>query len=266
MITSCGKVYIVGAGPGDPGLITVKGLNKLREADVVVYDRLVNEELLSHCGVDCEKIFVGKESGYHSIEQDKINEVLINKATIGLVVVRLKGGDPLIFGRGAEEASALKENGIDFEIIPGISSGIGASAYSGIPLTQRGLVTTCVFITAHESPNKTRSQVEWERLARLENTSLVIYMGASRIQQIAEVLIKNGMAPSMPVAAIENGTLPEQRTITGRLDQIAEIFKSEDFHAPAIIVVSPTVALRERISWYIENRVPLPDMADGVVL
>jgi uroporphyrinogen III methyltransferase/synthase len=245
-----GKVFIVGAGPGDPGLITLNALGKLKLADVVVYDRLINSELLSFCREDCERVFVGKESGYHAIEQEKITEILINKSKSGLNVVRLKGGNPFVFGRGSEEALELKKAGIEFEIIPGITSGLSAPVYSGIPITQRGLITQCIFITAHECPDKPGTQVDWDKLAKLKNTSLIIYMGASRIEAISEKLIKYGMDPATPVAAIENGTLPKQRTLTARLDKIAEDFKQKNFHAPVIIMVSPTVALRESISWY----------------
>lgn len=237
----------MGAGPGDPGLITVKGLQKLQRADVVVYDRLVNNDLLSYCKEGCEKIFVGKESGYHPIEQEQITEILISKASLGLAVVRLKGGNPFVFGRGSEEAIALSEAGIEFEIIPGLTSGLSAPICSGIPITHRGLITQCVLVTAHESPDKHSSQVDWDTLARLKNTTLIIYMGASRIESICSALIKAGMPPSMQSAVIENGTLPEQRTITGRLDQIAREFKFQAFHAPAIIMIGPTVGLRDKI-------------------
>ncbi len=248
-----GKVYIVGAGPGDPGLMTVKGLEKLKQADVVVYDRLVNDDLLSHCKEGCEKIFVGKESGYHPIEQEQITEILIRKSTLGFTVVRLKGGNPFVFGRGSEEGIALKDAGIDFEIIPGITSGLSAPMYSGIPITHRGLITQCVLITAHESLDKQGTQVEWDKLAQLKNATLIIYMGASRIESICNELVKYGMDPSMPSAVIENGTLPKQRTITGRLDRVAQEFKAMNFHAPAIIMISPTVAMRDQLSWF-ENK------------
>lgn len=250
MKTEFGKVYIAGAGPGDPGLITVKALNKLKQADVVVYDRLINNDLLSYCRTDCEKIFVGKKSGHHLIKQERITNILINKAKAGLDVVRLKGGNPFIFGRGSEEASALKKAGIEFEIIPGITSGLSAPIYSGIPITQRGLITQCVLITAHESPDKPETQVEWDRLATLKNANLIIYMGASRIEKFSRKLIEHGMSPAMPAAVIENATLPKQRTITARLDQIAEEFKKHDFHAPAIIMISPSILYREKVSWY----------------
>ncbi len=245
-----GKVYIVGAGPGDPDLITVKALKKLRQADVVVYDRLINNDLLSYCKKECEKIFVGKKSGYHPIEQECIIEILINKAKLGFNVARLKGGNPFVFGRGSEEAAALKKAGIDFEIIPGITSGLSAPIYSGIPITQRGLITQCILITAHECPDKPETQVEWEKLAKLKNANLIIYMGASRIERICSELIKHGMNPAMPVAVIENGTLPTQRTVTAKLDEIADEFKKQNFHPPVIIMISPTVALREEISWF----------------
>lgn len=250
MKNNSGKVFLVGAGPGDVGLITVKAMEKLKTADVVVYDRLINEELLSFCKKDCELIFVGKESGYHHIEQDRIIDILLSKSKSGLNVVRLKGGNPCIFGRGSEEAIELKKAGIDFEIVPGITSGIAAPIYSGIPITHRGLITQCVFVTAHECPDKPGTQVEWDKLAQLKNTSLIIYMGASRIESIAKTLIQNGMDPATPAAVIENGTLPIQRTITAPLDNIAAEFKKQEFHAPVIIVISETVSLRDKISWF----------------
>jgi uroporphyrinogen III methyltransferase/synthase len=250
MKNKSGNIFLIGAGPGDKGLITLNALDKLKIADVVVYDRLINDELLTFCKDDCEKIFVGKESGYHPIEQEKITEILINKSKQGKTVIRLKGGNPFIFGRGSEEALELKKEGINFEIIPGITSGLAAPVYCGIPITQRGVITQCVFITAHECPDKPGTQVEWEKLAKLKNTSLIIYMGASRIETISKTLIKYGMDPSTPAAAIENATLPVQRTLTARLDEIAEKFKEENFHAPVIIMISPTISLRKDICWF----------------
>lgn len=250
MHSETGKVYLVGAGPGDKGLITIKALEKLKEADVVVFDRLINNELLSFCRKDCEKIFVGKESGSHLIEQEKITNILIQKSKQGKTVVRLKGGNPFVFGRGAEEAIALKNEDILFEVVPGVTSGVAAPMYSGIPVTHRGLITQCIFITAHECPTKPGTQVEWEKLAKLKNTSLVIYMGASRIEAITEKLITNGMDPRTPVAAIENGTLPNQRTLTAKLDNFVSEFRRQKFHAPVIIIISPTVKFRKDISWY----------------
>ena len=245
-----GKVYIVGAGPGDPELITLKALKKLKAADVIVYDRLINNELLSYCKTGCEKIFAGKQPGYHQIDQEHITEILINKSKLGFNVVRLKGGNPFVFGRGSEEALALNNAGIEYEIIPGITSGLSAPVYSGIPITHRRLITQCVLITAHECPSKPETQVEWEKLAKLKNTNLIIYMGASRIEKICKELIKHGMDPAMPAAAIENGTMAEQRTITTRLDKLVEEFRSQDFRPPVIIMISPTVSLRDKISWF----------------
>lgn len=250
MNTKTGKVFLVGAGPGDIGLITLKGMEKLKEADVIVYDRLINEELLSFCRKDCELIFVGKESGYHPIEQERITEILVNKSKAGLDVVRLKGGDPCVFGRGSEEAMELKKAGIKYEVIPGITSGLAAPMYSGIPITQRNLITQCIFVTAHECPDKPGTQVEWEKLAKLKNTSLIIYMGASRIESITKKLIQYGMDPVTPAAAIENGTLPIQRTITAPLNKLALEFKEKEFHAPVIIMISETISLRDKISWF----------------
>jgi uroporphyrin-III C-methyltransferase len=248
-----GRVFIVGAGPGDPDLITLKALSKLREAEVVVYDRLINNELLSYCSAGCKKIFVGKESGHHPIKQEQIIEILIAKAKAGFNVVRLKGGNPFIFGRGSEEAAALKKEGIEFEVIPGVTSGLSVPIYSGIPITHRGLITQCVLITAHECPGKPETQVEWSKLAKLKNTNLIIYMGASRIEKICRELMRNGMDPLMPAAVIENGTMPEQRTITGTINSISEKFDKMNFHPPVIIMISPTVALRDEISWFAES-------------
>ncbi len=255
-----GKVYITGAGPGDPELITLKALRVLKKADVVVYDRLINGDLLASCKFNCELIFVGKESGHHPIKQDKIIQILIEKAKLGYDVVRLKGGNPFVFGRGSEEAAALKSEGIEFEVIPGITSGLSAPIYSGIPITHRGLITQCVLITAHECPGKPETQVEWNKLAGLKNTNLIIYMGASRINKICSELIKHGMDPSMPAAVIENGTLSEQRTITGRIDTISTEFKKQRFQPPVIIMISPTVALRNDISWFESSKTLIKEL------
>lgn len=247
---SGGKVYIAGAGPGDPGLITVKASEKLKQADVVVYDRLINDELLGYCKSDAEKIYVGKDPGQHSISQDEIINILIEKASAGYTVVRLKGGNPFIFARGSEEAIALKKAGIDFEIIPGITAGFAAPVYSGIPITERGVVTQCVLLTAHESPDKDNSQVEWEKLSKLKNTTFLLYMGASRIDVIADTMMGYGLDGQTPVAVIENATLPEQRTLTSTVNNVAKEFKEQNFKSPCIIMISPTVERRNEISWW----------------
>jgi len=245
-----GTVYLIGAGPGNPGLITLRGYELLRSCDVILYDKLAGSELLSFCRSDAEKIFVGKEAGLHHVPQDETIKLMIAKAREGKSVARLKGGDPLIFGRGSEEAASLKKEGIKFEIVPGVSAGIGATAYAGIPLTHRRSVTQCVFVTAHETPGKDESQVDWSLLAQMKNTSIVIYMGAAMLPKITEELISNGMSPTMPSAIIENGTLPGQRTITCTLEELPVEAASNGVKAPLLIVISPNTAIRDDISWF----------------
>jgi uroporphyrinogen III methyltransferase / synthase len=241
------KVFLVGAGPGDPGLITVSGLQALEEADVILYDHLANPGLLG-ANPFAEKIYVGKKSGRHYSEQDEIIELLLKKAQEGNTVVRLKGGDPLIFGRGSEEALALVKAGIDFEIIPGITAANGATAYAGIPLTHRELVTQTVFVTAHESHDKSEAQVEWELLAKMKNASLVIYMGAKTIGKTVKMLMDYGMAPDMPAAVIENGTLPHQRSIAGTISNIADLIAEHGFHPPLITIIGNTITLQKELN------------------
>lgn len=244
-----GIVYLIGAGPGDPGLITVKGIEKIREADVILYDNLANKEFLSQASDKAELIFVGKQAGKHFVKQEKTIEILIQKAKEGKKVVRLKGGDSLIFGRGSEEALELKKEGLPYEIIPGITAGSAASTYAGIPLTHRNLVTQCIFITAHEMPDKPERQVEWKKLAGLKNTNLLIYMGASRLPMIVKTLIENGMDKDMPAAVIENGTLPNQRVLTAKLYEMPDKVKEGGFKPPIIFMIGPTVAIREEMKW-----------------
>jgi uroporphyrinogen III methyltransferase/synthase len=245
-----GRVIIAGAGPGDEGLITVKALEYIRKCDVILYDKLANPELLNECKDNCEKIFVGKEAGLHHVTQDTTISILIEKALAGKLVLRLKGGDPLIFGRGSEEAMALNEKGIEFEIVPGITAGAGASAYAGIPLTHRNLVTQTVFVTAHESPDKSQSQVDWELLAQLNNTVIVIYMGAAMLPQISKKLIDFGMSPNTSVAVVRHGTLPNQKTIISTLDNIEQDIVRNSIKPPIITLIGPTIALREKLQWF----------------
>ncbi|MFC2130440.1 uroporphyrinogen-III C-methyltransferase [Bacteroidota bacterium] len=248
-----GKVYIAGAGPGDAGLITVKAMECLRNCDVIFFDRLANTELLMEARDDSEKIFVGKEAGHHYVSQEKTIELLIEKAKEGKKVLRLKGGDPLIFGRGAEEAIALRNEDIEFEFIPGITAGAAAATYAGIPFTHRNMVTQSVFITAHESPDKPESQVEWKHLAKMKNTNLIIYMGVSALPQIVKTLIKYGMDKNIPAALIENGTLPIQRTITSELRRIPKKMLANNIKPPVIFFIGPTVAFHEKLKWF-ENK------------
>src|SRR6266540_2009756 len=210
---TCGKVYLVGAGPGDPGLLTVRGLELLRSAQVIVYDQLVNPALLDEAAPTAIKIFVGKRAGRHCIAQEEINQVLIAHARAGHEVVRLKGGDPFVFGRGGEEAEALAEAEIPFEVVPGITAGIAAPAYAGIPVTHRDDASAVAFVTGHEDPEKEDSALDYEALARFPGT-LVFYMGVKALPRIAERLMAAGRDASERAAVVERGTLPGQRTVS----------------------------------------------------
>ncbi len=239
------KVYLAGAGPGDAELITVKGLNCLRNAEVIIYDSLINDRLLSYAKEGAEKIFVGKRAGNHTFPQEKINELLARKAGENKTVVRLKGGDPFVFGRGAEEALYLKQNNIDFEIIPGVTSAIAGAAYAGISVTHRGVSPSFHIINGHNLPD-----VDFETLAKLSGT-LVFLMGFSKLENICSNLIKYGKQPKTPVAVVSNATYPCQKTVTGSLLDIKQ--KANNMKAPAIIVVGEVVNLRENIKWF-ENK------------
>jgi uroporphyrinogen III methyltransferase/synthase len=245
-----GKVYIVGAGPGNPNLITLRALNILRKGDVILYDRLVNSFLLSYCKVGAQKICVGKQPTRHSFPQDEINRMLIEFARQGKTVVRLKGGDPFIFGRGSEEALALVENNIPFEIIPGVTSALGASAYSGIPLTHRNLATQVVFVTANEDPTKPTSQVDWNLLSKLQNATIVVYMGASTLPLLVENLIKNGCSPATPAAIIMNSTLPSQKCVRGELKDLPELVEKHSLSSPLLTIIGPTVEVSSNLDWF----------------
>ncbi len=241
-----GKVYLVGAGPGDPGLLTVRGLELLRTAQAVVYDQLVNPVLLEKAAPDAIRMFAGKQAGRHCIAQEEINQVLIDYAGRGFQVVRLKGGDPFVFGRGGEEAEALAEAGIPFEIVPGVSSAIAVPAYAGIPLTHRGCASSFAVVTGHEALKK-QSALDWEKLTTAVDT-LVILMGLRNLPQIVAELRRHGAPPETPVAVIRRGTTPAQEIVTGTLSDIAEA--SAHLEAPAVIVVGRVVNLSERIHWF----------------
>jgi uroporphyrinogen III methyltransferase/synthase len=236
-------VYLVGAGPGDPGLITVRGAELLRRADVVVYDRLASPALLHLAPPAAELIAAGKAPGQVDLTQEQINDVLVDRGRVAVCVVRLKGGDPFVFGRGGEEAEALAAAGIPFEVVPGITSAIGAAAYAGIPVTHRGVSTHFTVVTGHEDPTKARTDVDWEALARAGGT-LVILMGAGRVGDIAQRLIDGGRAPETPVAAVRNGTRPDQHTVRATLASIAEA----GVQAPSAIVVGDVAALD--LTWF----------------
>lgn len=240
-------VFIVGAGPGDPGLLTVKAADCLKKADVVVYDRLVSKEILDLVPDSAQKIFAGKAARDHFMPQDQINQTLVDLAKQNAVVVRLKGGDPFIFGRGSEEALALAENNIKFEIVPGISASGGCGAYAGIPLTHRGLATGVRFVTGHCQDGK-HLDLNWQSMAD-PNTTLVIYMGLINIEKISHELIKAGLSPSTPAAGIERGTTPQQRTVFSTLENLPTTLSEVHLTAPSLLIIGKVVNLAEDIAW-----------------
>ena len=243
-----GKVQIVGAGPGDPDLLTLKAAKALLGADVVIYDRLVNPEILELCPENCELINAGKSSGRHTMSQDDINEALVRFADSGYRVVRLKGGDPFVFGRGGEEAQALAEAGIDFEIIPGISSALAVPAYAGIPVTHRNLASSFTVVTAHEDPGKSETQVDYAHLAKNPGT-LVFLMGARSIGRISAALIENGMSRDTPTAIIENGTTKRQLAYRCPLGKALSLAQREEVSPPAVFLVGPVAGLEDLV-WF----------------
>jgi uroporphyrin-III C-methyltransferase len=247
-----GLVSLVGAGPGDPELITVKALRRLQHADVVAYDRLVNPVLLREARADAEIIYVGKHGDdptQTSCSQESINVLLIDRARTGQNVVRLKGGDPFVFGRGSEEALELKEAGIPFEIVPGITSAIAVPAYAGIPVTHRGLATSVTIVTGHEDPTKDRPGVDWAALAKGADT-LVVLMGVGRLEAITQALEQGGRSPDTPAAVIRWGTTQEQVTVTGTLATIAQRVRDAALRAPATLVIGEVAGLREHLQWF----------------
>ncbi|TMM05088.1 MAG: uroporphyrinogen-III C-methyltransferase [Actinobacteria bacterium] len=245
-------VYLVGAGPGDPVLLTTRALQLIAAADVIVYDRLIPAEALAGARAGAELIYAGKQGGGVSADQDEIERLLVDFGSAGGTVVRLKGGDPFVFGRGGEEAEALAEAGVPFEIVPGVTAGVAAPAYAGIPVTHRDAASAVAFVTGHEDPSKPEPAVDWEALAVFPGT-LVVYMGIRRLDAITERLIEAGRSPREPAAVIERGTLPDQRVIEGTLETIAATAASEGVRAPAVAVFGQVSASRERLRWF-ENR------------
>jgi len=242
-------VYLTGAGPGDAKLISVKGLELIKRAGCIIYDYLVNPDLLKFARRDCKLIYVGKKAGAHTLPQEKINQLLIKQARLHNIVVRLKGGDPFIFGRGAEEALYLKKHKISFEIVPGITSAIAVAAYAGIPLTVRSENSTVGFITGNEDPLKKDSQIDWKALPRALGT-MVFLMGVGNLEKIVNKLISNGKSPKTPVAIINWGTTVKQKTIMGNLKNIAQLAKKNKIAPPAIIVVGEVVRFRKDLNWF----------------
>jgi uroporphyrin-III C-methyltransferase len=243
-----GKVYLIGAGPGDPDLITVKGLRCLRTADVVIYDRLVDPSLLDESRLDALRIYAGKGPHCHTVAQREINDLLIAHASQGKVVARLKGGDPFVFGRGGEEAIALAEAGILFEIIPGVTSAIAVPAYAGIPVTHRGVAPLFTVVTGHEGVAGS-PPIDWEALASVGGT-IVILMGVAALPNITRRLIAGGLAPDVPAAVIQQGTTVSQRVVAGTLADIAVLAKDAGLSSPAITVVGTVAGLRDIIAWF----------------
>ncbi len=244
-----GKVFLVGAGPGDPGLITVKGLRCLQQANVVVYDRLMDPTLLRSAPPEAELVFVGKERGRQALSQAEINDLLVERAARGKSVVRLKGGDPFVFGRGGEEAQALAGSGIPFEVVPGITSAIAAAAYAGIPVTQRGLATCFTVVSGSEDPAKPESSIPWDVLARTGGT-LVVLMGWAALQSILETLQREGMAPDTPVALVQWGTWKKQETVAGTLNDVVEKARAAGLTPPVVAIIGPVAGLRQELRWF----------------
>ncbi len=244
-----GRVYFVGAGPGDPGLMTARALELIASADVILYDRLIPDGALDGARDGVELLYVGKEGGGPSADQREIEALMLASARAGKQVVRLKGGDPFVFGRGGEEALALRADGIEFEVVPGVTAAVGAAAYAGIPLTHRDLASAVALVTAHEDPVKGEQALDWPALAAFPGT-LVFYMGVRQLDQIAERLIGAGRAPSEPAAIVERGTLPDQRVSHATLGTLAAVAAERGVRAPAITILGPVAALSEQLAWF----------------
>lgn len=247
-----GKVYLVGAGPGDPDLLTLRGKRCLEAADVVVYDALVDTRLLDFCRPGARRIYAGKRDGHHSRPQEEINGILVREARRGRTVIRLKGGDPFIFGRGGEEAQALVAADVSYEVVPGVSAGMAAPAYAGIPLTHRDYPPEVAFLTGHESVGRREPAIHWEKYAR-SSATLVIFMGLHNLRKIADALLEHGRDPRCPAAVIQCGTTAGQLTVAGTLKEIAEQAAAAALRPPALIVIGEVVRLRETLQWFQEN-------------
>jgi uroporphyrinogen III methyltransferase/synthase len=249
----CGKVYLVGAGPGDPGLLTIRGHEILASCQAIVYDRLAATALPADLPEDVELHYVGKRSAHHTLQQHEINALLVRLASEGKTVCRLKGGDPFVFGRGAEEAEALRTEGLPFEVVPGITAGIGAAAYAGIPVTQRGEAVRVTLVTAHEDPDKQNGQVDWRLIGADPHQTVAAYMPVSNLEAVTRELMAGGLDPRTPAALIERGTLPSQRTIASCLQDLAAKVAAAAVRPPALLLVGRTVALHEHLAWLPEG-------------
>lgn len=251
-----GKVYLVGAGPGAPELLSLKARKILEEAEVVIYDRLVSNTILQLIGKEAEKIYAGKRPCKHRITQDEINEILVREARKGRVVARLKGGDPFLFGRGAEEGQSLRKAGIEFEVVPGVTSALAVPAYAGIPLTHREYASSLAIVTGHEDPNKPCNRINWEKLATSVDT-IVVLMGVRTLEEIVRRLITGGRGPETAIAIIERGTTPNQRVTTGTLNNIVQKTAERGVQAPAIIVIGDVVKLQRELHWFKGVKTPV---------
>lgn len=255
------KVYLIGAGPGDPGLLTIKGRDILSKADVIIYDYLANSGFLDFTRKDAEIIYVGKKGGDHTLPQEEINQLIINKAKEGKTVARLKGGDPYMFGRGGEEAEELADAGIPFEVVPGVTSAIAAAAYAGIPLTHRSYASSVTFATGHEDPTKPESAHNWDALAKSAST-LVFFMGMKNLPEISAKLIEAGMPPRTPAAVIRWGTTPEHKSLVSTIKALPADAHKHGFTAPSLIIVGKVVQMRDKLNWFEKN----PLLGKGVVV
>ena len=242
-------VYLVGAGPGDPGLMTARSLELIASADVIIYDRLIPVTALDGARADAKLIYAGKEGHGPSMPQSEIDQLIIEHGRTAGSVVRLKGGDPFVFGRGGEEAEALLDAGISFEVVPGVSSGVAAPAYAGIPVTHRGAASSVAFVTGHEDPAKPESSLDWAALAAFPGT-LVVFMGVKQLPSITAHLIDGGRSPDEPAALVQQGTLPGQRAVVASLSTVAQVAVAERIKAPTIAIFGPVAALREKLAWF----------------
>jgi uroporphyrinogen III methyltransferase / synthase len=260
-MSGAGRVVLVGAGPGDPGLMTARALEAIAAADVILYDKLIPDSALDGARPDAELIDVGKVGGGEQVPQEETHRLLLTHAQAGRLVVRVKGGDPFVFGRGGEEAQVCREHGIPFEVVPGVTAGIAGPAYAGIPVTQRGMAAAVAFVTGHEDPAKPETQIDWPALARFPGT-LVFYMGVRALPRIAQQLVAGGRPAQEPVAVVERGTLPDQRVVHGTLQTIAQLAEAAAVRPPSVTVVGPVAALGEELAWL--GRGPLEGVSVAV--